>query len=328
MTFLKVVRIQKHGEDSEVLREISFTQKKLQRIAIAGETGSGKSSLLKIIAGLMQPDSGEIFFKNEKVEGPEEKLVPVHPEIAYLSQHFELAKFLTVEQVLSYSNTLTEKEASRIYKVCQITHLLERKTDQLSGGERQRIALARLITSWPQLLLLDEPFSNLDLGHKNILKNVISEISKEFSITCILVSHDPADILSWADEILVLKEGKLVQKGTPKEIYNTPINEYVAGLFGKYNLIKTADFLGFEEQGNSSDAIKLLLIRPEQLAIVKESNSGIKGIVKEVGFFGAYYELEVKVSEEKIIVRTGMNNLKKGEQVYIAPLQNIDEKIS
>ena len=331
MAFLKVVKIHKQGEDSGVLKEISFTQRKLQKIAIAGETGSGKSSLLKIIAGLLQPDSGQVVFNNERIEGPEEKLVPGHSEIAYLSQHFELPKFLSVEQVLSYSNTLAEAEAERIYKVCQITHLLERKTDQLSGGERQRIALARLLTSGPLLLLLDEPFSNLDMGHKNILKNVISEISKEFSITCILISHDPADMLSWADEILVLREGKVVQKGTPKEIYNTPTNEYVAGLFGKYNIVSSNTFRDFEEKGrdykerrNSSNTKNPLLIRPEQFIIVEEGSNGIRGIVKEVSFFGNYYEVEVIVLGESIVVRTQIGNLKKGEKVYVAPSQNIN----
>ena len=210
---LQVLRLSKQFENSWIVKDVDFVQKKYQKIVIAGETGSGKSTLLKMIGGLIQPDAGSIFFENKPVEGPDEKLVAGHPKIAYLSQHFELPKFLRVEQVLNYANSLSIKEASSIYTICQINHLLYRKTDQLSGGEKQRIAIARLLISKPKLLLLDEPYSNLDMMVKEILKSVINNIMKKLRITCILVSHDPVDSLSWADEILVMKDGKVIQQG-------------------------------------------------------------------------------------------------------------------
>ena len=111
MTFLRINRITIKGEDNFILNDISFTQKKLQKIAIVGETGSGKSTLLKTIAGLIQQDSGDILLQNEKVKGPIEKLVPGHPSIAYLSQYFELPKFLRVDQILSYANKLSDGDA-------------------------------------------------------------------------------------------------------------------------------------------------------------------------------------------------------------------------
>src|SRR6478752_3027013 len=98
--------------------------------------------------------------------------------------------------------------AKTVFEVCRISHLLKRKTDQLSGGEKQRIALARVLISYPKLLILDEPFSNLDLIHKNVLKSIIDDIGTQLQITCILASHDPLDTLSWADEMLVLRNGK------------------------------------------------------------------------------------------------------------------------
>jgi iron(III) transport system ATP-binding protein len=160
-----------------------------------------------------------------------------HPHVAYLSQQFDLPKFLRVEQVLDYVNSLSVNEAASIFSVCRIDHLLQRKTDQLSGGERQRIAIARLLVGRPTLLLLDEPFTNLDMVMKSLLKKVIDDIGKKLRITCIMVSHDPEDSLAWADEIMVLKNGKVIQQGTPHSIYREPVNEYVAGLFGAYNLI-------------------------------------------------------------------------------------------
>ena len=178
MSFLEVQNINIREERNFALREICFTQQVLQKIAIAGETGSGKSTLLQIIAGLVQPDSGEVLLEGTRVIGPAETLVPGHPGIAYLSQQFELPPFLRVEQVLDYANTFPEAEAKTLYRLCQIDHLLTRRTNQLSGGERQRIALAKLLLGAPRLLLLDEPFSNLDLAHKNVLKTVIREIGE------------------------------------------------------------------------------------------------------------------------------------------------------
>ncbi|MCA6414491.1 MAG: ATP-binding cassette domain-containing protein, partial [Cytophagales bacterium] len=215
MDLLHVKAVSKQSEHRFLLKNITFSQSRLQRIAIAGETGSGKTTLLKIIAGLEQPNSGEVIFQSKKVEGPEETLVAGHPSIAFLPQYFELPKFLRVEQVLSYASHVSSGEANRLFRLCQIEKLLLRKTNELSGGERQRIALCRLLIGQPSLLLLDEPFSNLDMPLKSKLKDVIQNISTKLKITCLLVSHDPDDMLSWAEEIIVLKEGKVVQKGTP-----------------------------------------------------------------------------------------------------------------
>jgi len=318
MHLLTVLGIYKKGEQDFVLQEINFTQQAFEKIAIAGETGSGKSTLLKIIAGLIQPDAGKVLFENKRVRGPQEELVPGHPSIAYLSQHFELRTNYRVEEVLEYANKLTVAEAHTLYAICRIDHLLKRKTDQLSGGEKQRIALARLLTTSPRLLLLDEPFSNLDMTHKNILKSVIDDLSEKLGISCILVSHDPLDILSWADEIIILKDGGMLQRGTPMEIYRQPVNEYTAALFGNYNLIDASDlrlpggFAGLEIKN------KRLLIRPEQFFITKEKTSGIMGRVSHVSFLGAFYELTIILTANKhIVVRTLLSNFVEGETVCL-----------
>jgi ABC-type sugar transport system ATPase subunit len=219
------------------LGRINFTQRKGRHLAIAGETGAGKSTLLKIIAGLATPDDGTVFFEEARVQGPLERLIPGQPGIAYLSQYFELWHHYTVEEVLSYTNDLPPEEAAGLYRLCHIDHLLRRRTDQLSGGERQRIALARLLVHPPGLLLLDEPFSNLDMIHKRLLKKVIRNSTEKYDITCILVSHDPYDTLSWADELIILREGRIHQQGAPREVYLRPVDEYSAGLLGEYSLV-------------------------------------------------------------------------------------------
>lgn len=318
MAFLVVSNISKQGLGNFKLQEITFAQRKNQRIAIAGETGSGKSTLMKIIAGLEQADAGQVLFRSESVKGPAESLIPGHPAIGYLTQDFELPKFLRVEQVLEYANNLHPEKATELFEVCEIAHLLQRKTDELSGGERQRIALTKLLITSPQLLLLDEPFSNLDMMHRVTLKNVLKKICKQLKITCILVSHDPADVLAWADKIIVMKDGKIVQKGPPKKIYNKPVDAYTAGLFGTYNLIGKPQTIQFYKMWGQKPKDKCLLIRPEEFKIVKKKGKSISGTVTDISFFGGYEQIEVAIDEEnKILVNSKKEKVKKGDTVYL-----------
>ena len=301
MDLLQVNQVSKKGEDNFFLSEINFSLNRFKKLVIAGETGSGKSTLLKIIAGLIQPDKGEIIFEGEKVRGPDDTLVAGHPRIAYLSQHFELAKFLRVEQVLDYANKFSSEEFNALLEICQIDHLLKRTTDKLSGGEKQRIALCRLLIGSPKLLLLDEPFSHLDLAHKVVLKNVIEELCSELKITCILVSHDPQDTLSWADKIIVLKDGSVVQQGTSTKIYNNPVDQYTAGLFGKFNLIPASELVWLKSKIKISGSH--VLLRPEQFVITKKKVTSLKVKVSEIIFYGSHYEAVVVSKHSSFLIR-------------------------
>ncbi len=313
MTLLNISNISKEGSEGLILNNISFAQKKFQKLVVAGETGSGKSTLLKVIAGLIQPDSGKVIFEGEEIAGPKDELVPGHSRIAYLSQHFELQKFLRVEQILEYANNLTPKEAASIFSVCRIDHLLNRKTDQLSGGEKQRIAIARLLIGKPALLLLDEPFTNLDMVLKGILKNVVDDIGRKLRISCIMVSHDPADTLAWADDILVLKEGRVIQHGSSKKIYYEPVNEYVAGLFGNYNRLTSRQ----QNTVGINHASTTRLVRPEEFRI-RKSKVANRFHIAEVRFCGNLYELKVTYRQMTIWVATSSDNYKVGDRVEIS----------
>ncbi len=317
MPLLKVSNVTRKIEDTTAVNAVSFSQNKLERIAIAGETGSGKSTLLKMIAGLIQPDSGTIVFESSRIAGPEERLVAGHPDIAYLSQHFELQKFLRVEQVLEYANKLTNDEAHTLFQICRIDHLLTRRTDELSGGEKQRIAIARLLISAPKLLLLDEPFSNLDMTQRNTLKSVLEDICKGLKITCILVSHDPQDVLTWADKVLIMKDGKIVQKGVPEAVYKLPVNEYTAGLFGKFSTVNVQE-TSLPIPGRGAIRQKQLYLRPENLQLVNRNAKSVKGKVTQVHFTGSSYELEVFTADEALIVQTEKSRFKPGDTVYIS----------
>jgi ABC-type sugar transport system ATPase subunit len=300
MAFLQVINLLKQG----AVKDISLEQKPLQKIAIAGETGSGKTTLLKLIAGLLQPDAGTILFNNEKVLGPDEKLLPGHPKIAFLSQYFELRNNYRVEEELEASNKISVAAANIIYDVCRINHLLKRKTTEVSGGERQRIVLAKLLTTSPQLLLLDEPFSNLDHHHRTIIRSVLDDIGSKLQVSCILVSHDAQDILPWADVVLLLKNGEIIQQGTPHDLYHKPVNEYCAGLLGDYNLIDA-------KEGQWA------IIRPEKIILSKDMVGKWQGIVTSILFCGHYYTIEVSLAGKAIKVNTATAAFSIGEKVSL-----------
>ncbi|MBL7729532.1 MAG: ABC transporter ATP-binding protein [Chitinophagaceae bacterium] len=305
MELLRLDNVSARIQQNTVLEGISFTLEAGRRLAIAGQTGSGKTTLLKLIGGLAAVHHGTVLFNGQRVLGPEEKLLPGHPAIGYLSQHFELRNNYRVEEELEAKNQLPDIQAQHIYEVCRISHLLKRKTDQLSGGERQRIVLARLLTTNPVLLLLDEPFSNLDPAHRNVMFDVINDIGQKLGVTCILVSHDAADTLPWADTIIVLKDGKMVQQATPEEVYLHPADEYVAALFGEYNLVD--DLV----QG------RRLLVRPEHLVLCEGEGNCMEGRVQQVLYYGSYSIAVIVCSGQQLKMRVREGGLKPGEDVRI-----------
>ncbi len=318
MSFLEVAGISSHYDSEKVLNNINFTQNQFEKVAVAGETGSGKSTLLKIIAGLEQPDTGKVLFENELILGPSDKLIPGHPSIAFLSQHFELPQFLRVEQVLAYESKVGDAYASTLYEICRIDHLMKRRTDHLSGGERQRIAIARLLIGRPMLLMLDEPFSHLDMVQKNTLKDVIHDVAEQLKISVILISHDPQDTLSWADTIIVMRKGEVVQSGSPQQIYERPMNDYVAGLFGKFNRLSpalTRELISAEKIERNKQAC----IRPENLRIVSPKTAHFTARVVSSNFYGSYSEVNVKAGKNPLTIQLShkLKLPKKGEEVGV-----------
>ena len=276
MEFLRVQDISATAGTRITLHPLRFNLAKGERLGIAGETGSGKTTLLKIIGGLIQPTEGNVYLEGERIEGPLEKLLPGHPKIGYLSQHFELRNHYRVEEELECRNLLSDEAAAEIYRLCRVDHLLKRATTELSGGERQRIVLARLLTTQPSLLLLDEPFSNLDALHTEQMKAVLEDIISATGLSTILVSHEGRDLLSWANRILVIKEGAMVQEGSPTDLYYHPVNEYAAGLFGAFNTLVTP-----------ATGAKTF-IRPENMVFTNEKDALAEGVLVNILFFGAF----------------------------------------
>lgn len=314
--FLQVSNLSRKEKDNTTLYRVNFTQTKGQRLAIVGATGSGKSSLLKLIAGYLQPEEGSIYLKGEKVLGPQEKLLPGHPSIAYLSQHFELRNNYFVHEILAYANLLTDSAAADLYEICDITHLLQRRTNELSGGEKQRIALAKLLITQPQLLLLDEPYSNLDRQHKTTMMQVVENICQKWNITCILVSHDAQDVLGWANEILVLQDGQLVQQASPEILYHQPATLYIASLLGEYNLIPIPDVLPKFAKANAVGKTHAFF-RPEKLTIATSGTKGMVGVITRIMWMGSYWLATVETSNFEVVVQFTQKQFAIGQQVIV-----------
>ncbi|MFY8003533.1 MAG: ABC transporter ATP-binding protein, partial [Chitinophagaceae bacterium] len=310
--FLDVVEIEKQKNNQPIVVPTSFQLNQHHKLAFIGETGSGKSTLLKMIAGWEEPSAGNAYFKEIPVWKKLEKLLPGEKGIAYLSQHFELRNNYTVTEIVHFDNKLSIDEADKIYRICDIEHLLKRKTHELSGGEKQRIAIARLLIGKPELLILDEPYTNLDKFHKKQMQDLIDAICYQLGITCLLVSHDAADILSWAHEIYVMQNGAIVQKGNPETIYNYPQNEYVAGLLGSYTVIPNSWL------NNKTNDTASSIVRPEKIKLQKLNNEVSRiGRITKQKYLGYGYEYSLICNKVNIIAFNTKPDFVVGEEVHV-----------
>ena len=303
-----------HANDTVALKDINLKFDRNVRYGIVGATGSGKSTLLKLIGGLEQLEEGTITFKNEQIKGPLDQLIPGHAKIAYLSQDYRLPKLISVEEYLFDPYDTTEELALEVYRSCHIEELLNFQTQELSGGEKQRVALAKQLMKKPEVLLLDEPFSNLDHHHKQLIKATLREIERDFNMSILLVAHDPVDILSWADEIIVLRRGEIIQVGSPKEMYYNPVNQYVAGLFGSYNLV--GEELWKIGKNRFPFISNKYLVRPEDFKI--NTPNGNISIIKAINFMGSYDELVVSVNDNQLLVRSSVGEYSIGDKIKLS----------
>lgn len=249
--------ISKHYAASNAfgVSEINIEITKGSFVAIVGESGSGKSTLLKLIYGLLTPDTGEVLYKGRHVDGPLERLIPGHECMKMVTQDFNLNTFAKVYDniagMLSNTDLKSKKQKTlEMMKFLRIDKLANKRVVELSGGEQQRVAIARAIITEPEVLLMDEPFSQLDAVLKSLLRTDLRNLSKNLGITIVIVSHDPVDGLSLADELIVLKNGFLIEKGEPFQLYNFPKNIYTAKLLADCNVLnkESAKQVGIESK--------------------------------------------------------------------------------
>ncbi|WP_445452661.1 ABC transporter ATP-binding protein [Flavobacterium sp. 25HG05S-40] len=302
---LKVENISFSYQENPTLRKLSFQLEKGRNLAVIGESGCGKSTLLKLVYGLHDLNEGQIFWKETEVLGPKYHLIPGMEFMKYLAQDFDLMPFITVaENVGKYlSNIYSDKKKERIAELLEIVEMTDFaniKAKNLSGGQMQRVALARVLALEPEVLLLDEPFSHIDNFRKNSLRRKLFGYLKEKQITTLFATHDSADVLSFADEVLVLQNGKIIDEGNPKAIYETPKNKYIASLFGDISEIIING--------------KTVLCYPHQLEIVPKSDLKVK--VVNSYFLGNYYLIEATNGNQPIFFQTD-EVLPAGSLVYL-----------
>jgi len=322
---LEKVSLNYNNEINSGIRDIDLSIRKGEFVSIVGESGSGKSTLLKIIYGLLSPDKGEVYFKGLHLEGPSEKLIPGHESMKMLSQDFNLNLYARVyeniESMLSNDDLSGKKQrATDMMKLLGIEHLAQKKIVELSGGEQQRVALARAVITKPEVLLLDEPFSQLDAMLKTQFRKDLKHLCKNLGITIILVSHDSVDGLTLADRMIILKGGQIIESGRPEDIYANPSHAYTAKLLGNAFTLSAeeARLLGIKSRMNT------VMIYPEWVQLTS-GWTGKKYLVREVFFKGFYEDVLLERKNIQLIAinyKPGIYH--KGDQVQVRILRYLE----
>lgn len=287
--YLRIENLKKIFEENRGIEKIDFSIEKGELISLLGPSGCGKTTLLNIIGGFLKPDNGKIYLENRDITD----IPPEKRDISTVFQSYALFPHLNVLENIKYGlkyKKLTKKEQNELaleyLKIVGLDGYEKKSIQELSGGQQQRVALARALVLYPKVLLLDEPFSNLDAKLKISMREELKELQKNLKISMIFVTHDQEEALSISDKVVVMNNGRIEQIGTPEEIYYSPINDYVANFIGKSNFIL-------------KDGVKKL-IRPENIKIEKNQKGNWKVINKE--FMGAYTILKIRNGREELYV--------------------------
>ncbi|MDY3316015.1 ABC transporter ATP-binding protein [Riemerella anatipestifer] len=285
-----------HSERS-IFTNFNWSFEKGKIIAIAGESGCGKSTLLSLIYGLMDWQEGHIYFEGKPLFGPKANIVPGEKEMKLVAQNYDLMPYGTVYDNVGkfISNINLEEKKNKVNQLLDIVGLsneIDKKPKFLSGGQQQRVAIARALSLLPKLLLLDEPFSNLDVSRTIDIRKKLFDYVKEQNITLLISTHDLQEVMPWLDEILILKDGQIVQNGTPQELYKKPSNSYVAKLFGEVNILT-------EQQKEILQCSKNFYYPNE---IKKSPNGTYTATVLESRFSGGFYWNKIDIMNVELIM--------------------------
>lgn len=281
-----------YAKNKIVLNNFSFTLNKGEHLCLMGESGCGKSTLLKAIYGLIDVHKGTIFWKEHQVLGPKHHLVPGMDFFKYVAQDFDLMPYTSVsENIKKFLSRFypdeSEKRTQELLEVIEMKSFEHTKVKNLSGGQQQRVAIARALAKEPELLLLDEPFGQIDNFKKNSLRRKLFAYLKEKNIACIVATHDKNDALSFADQLIVIRNHKILANDTPKEIYKNPKEKYIAALFDDVNEIMVHN--------------QHYLLYPHQIKIVEDSTH--KAVVVNSYFKGSFWLIEATFENQVMFIK-------------------------
>lgn len=330
MSNVSLKNITKKFRAVTALDNVSFRVNDGEFFVLLGPTGAGKTTTLRVIAGLEKQDAGSVAFDGEAVDA----FTPADRDVAFVFQQYSLYPTMSVYDNLAFPlrspirrtpEDLIKKKVHAATEILRITHLLERKTAKLSGGEMQRVSIGRAIVRDPRVFLMDEPLSNLDAKLREALRVELKHLQKTLGKTILYVTHDQIEALTMADRIAVLKEGQIVQEGTPDDIYDRPATTFVAQLVGtpRINLFEATRTNGAVAINNSAVTVEakqnlpdtlLLGIRPED--VKPDANGKFSGqvILKEP--LGVETILHIKSGNQTLLsLVPGMSDAKIGDAV-------------
>jgi len=327
VAIVELSKVMKRYGDVLAVQDFNLTTTEGEFVVLVGPSGCGKTTTMRMIAGLETVTGGEIKIGGKNVVG----MIPRERDVAMVFQNYALFPHMNVFGNMSFGLRLRkfppERVAERVHlaaKILGIEHLLDRKPKELSGGERQRVALGRAIVREPKVFLMDEPLSNIDAKLRVEMRAEIIKLQRRLGVTTFYVTHDQVEALSMGDRIVVMSKGLVQQVGTPKELYNAPINRYVAGFIGSPSMNFLRGQVGADGTVSAGENFRLLLskersaaalqkginvcigVRPEHLVIERNPESAtrnvIKGVVEVVEPQGATSILQINIGEEKKII--------------------------
>ena len=294
-----------YQKENLILKDISFQLKEGEHLCIMGESGSGKSTLLKAIYGLLDLNKGNIYWKGQQVLGPAHHLVPGMDFFKYVPQNFDLMPYTTVsENIQKFLSRFYPEESQKrtleLLEVIEMSEFADVKVKNLSGGQQQRVAIARALAKEPELILLDEPFSQIDNFKKNSLRRKLFAYLKQKNISCIVATHDGNDALSFADSMMVIKDNQILAYDSPQRLYNSRNNAYVASLFDDVSLVSI--------DGNNR------LFYPKDIKMVNKSE--YKATVKQSYFKGVSWLIEAELNGAPVFLNS-KESKSSGDTIYL-----------
>ncbi len=340
---IRFKNIVKEFDGQLVLKGINLDIYENEFVTLLGPSGCGKTTLLRILGGFLTQNEGQVIFDNEEISN----VPPYKREINTVFQKYALFPHMNVYDNVAFGlkikkepKDIIEQKVKRMLKLVGLEDYGKRSVTEMSGGQQQRVAIARALVNEPMVLLLDEPLGALDLKLRKEMQHELKKIQQEVGITFIYVTHDQEEALTMSDKIVVMKDGEIQQIGTPMDIYNEPVNEFVAKFIGESNIIDGVmlkDYLvmfedkkfecvdlGFDENEKID-----VVIRPEDLDIVEKDKGKLKGVVKSVLFKGVHYEtivetkvgtsitVKMQVSDEKPVFNEAANEKMSANDFYL-----------
>ncbi|MGE0716104.1 MAG: ABC transporter ATP-binding protein [Alphaproteobacteria bacterium] len=314
-----------------VVHGISFAVDQGEFISLLGPSGCGKTTTLRCIAGLEEADGGEIRIGDRVVSAPAKDIgVPAHERhIGMVFQSYAIWPHMTVAANVGFPLTIRKVPAKEVARqvdealeIVGMRHLRERQPSQLSGGQQQRVALARAIVGRPEVLLFDEPLSNLDAKLREGTRAEIRNLQRNLNVAAVYVTHDQEEALSMSDRVIVMDAGRITQTGTPKELYRRPANRFVADFVGRASFIDVTRAngagwttpggaaLALDETGAPAASRYQAMVRPENVALLRgtlpasEAANNLHGRVVESQYLGAYTEYLVEASGARVKVHS------------------------